>query len=139
MVTTPKANVPTAIPDGPIKFTDIDPLECARQLTLIMQDIFLRITARELFEVVRVKDCKGYLSPWMDSMTKRIDNVANFVATEIITCPNPDARVEIIKRFLKIAHVSFFFFPFFLKKKRNFFFFWMVLPSIVQNIMILQI
>lgn len=106
MVTTPKANVPPVIPEGPIKFVDIDPIECGRQLTLIMQDIFLRITARELFEVVRMKDCKGYLSPWTDLMLKRSEQIQTWVASEIVSVLVIDLRVDIVKRFLKIAAVT---------------------------------
>lgn len=75
-----------------------------------MQDIFLRITARELFEVVRMKACKGYLSPWTDLMVKRSDQLHRWVASEIVSVASVEGRVDLIKRFLKIATVLHFFF-----------------------------
>lgn len=46
---------PDTITEKYIKFLDIHPKELARQLTLISQDRILRITSRELTELVKSK------------------------------------------------------------------------------------
>jgi hypothetical protein len=51
----PESLCPASLPATPLDFLDIHPLELARQLTLIEEDVYLRINARELTELVKSK------------------------------------------------------------------------------------
>jgi len=100
----PEPLIPEEIPEDAIKILDIHPLELARQLTLIEQEIYLRITCKELTELTKTKGIlKDYKCPWIDRLYKRLDEIAPWVATEIVTSVNLNLRVEVIKRFIKIA------------------------------------
>lgn len=103
VVTTPKTFAPQLIPE-PVRFNDINIIELARQLTLISQDIFLRINAREYSEFMKANgELKAYLCPWTDVMVQRVQAVAGWTASEIVLTINLDQRVETIKKFIQVA------------------------------------
>jgi hypothetical protein len=92
----------------PLKFIDIHPLEIARQLTLISHGIFLKITCKELTELLKNNSIvKAYKCPWIDRIYKRVREVAFWVASEIVLCPNAHQRLTVLKRFLQIAEVKY--------------------------------
>jgi len=101
---------PENISGKPLKFLDIHPLEIARQLSLITHNVFLKINARELTELMR-SECiiKSYKVPWIDRLYKRLREVAFWVASEIVLCANASQRLTVMKRFLEVSEYCYKF------------------------------
>jgi hypothetical protein len=85
MENSPKSLAPKDIPeDLTLKFLDIHPAEIARQLTLLGQSCWIKLTSRELTELVQAKCViKAYRSPWIDKMYKRREEVINLIFNSI--------------------------------------------------------
>jgi len=98
---------PDTITEKYIKFLDIHPKELARQLTLISQDRILRITSRELTELVKSKCIvKDFKVPCIGAAYSHMKSVSL----------NPHQLIE-----YRVVFIPFFFFLMlnFLKKKKK--------------------
>lgn len=78
-------------------FKDYDPLEVARQLTLIEQDLYRRIENKECLNQAWNKPDKEEKSPHIVAMIKRFNLVSVWVATEIVKTEKLADRVTVLK------------------------------------------
>ncbi|EPS42313.1 hypothetical protein H072_3719 [Dactylellina haptotyla CBS 200.50] len=85
---------------------DFDPLEVARQLTIIDQKIFCQITPHELLgkEWTKKQDCRAAN---VLEMTKLSTQMALWIAFTILNDPDPKKRAAVIKHWIKIADKLF--------------------------------
>jgi len=88
-------------------FLDLHPLEIARQLTLIEFKIFEKITPQELsHQTWNKKDAKD-TAPNIIALIDRCNEVAYWVATEIVLTPNLKQRVSVLARFIAITEICY--------------------------------
>lgn len=82
---------------------DFDPLELARQFTLIESKIFCRITPDELLdgEFNKAKEVSKAVN--VKAMSKLSTDLANLVTDTILQHPEPKKRAVILKQWVKIA------------------------------------
>lgn len=109
-------NVPSTPPPKPIfiaplnvnslhglSLTDLDPLECARQITLHEYSLFKVILPKECLNQAWVKKEKETLAPNVLKMIHWSNDVSGWVISEVLSRDQPKQRADIIKLFLKIA------------------------------------
>ncbi|PRP84930.1 hypothetical protein PROFUN_07584 [Planoprotostelium fungivorum] len=95
------------LPPRPKKVSDAvfllsDPKEIAKQMTLISEELFYPITGRLL--VTQTWSDKGSdTCQSVKEFTDRFNDVAMWVATEIVASGNMSQRREIISRFIEVA------------------------------------
>ncbi|KNC73671.1 hypothetical protein SARC_13770, partial [Sphaeroforma arctica JP610] len=83
--------------------TDIDPLEVARQLTMVEWDIFRKIKPKETMSLSwNIKE-KQHLSRNILNMINRANEMAIWVATLILQCTSTKKRVNTIKYLVTLA------------------------------------
>lgn len=104
----PKTLVPSKLPDvSKLKFSDIEPKECAQQLTLITEAAFAEISPRELIDLSWAEKANSNVasnnSKHVIAFSSRFNKVADWVVTEIVLAPNMHQRKDIIQRFLQVA------------------------------------
>jgi len=89
----------------PPKFLDINPLELARQMTLVSRQLFEAINSKELtmFEKNSWMKSSPGSAPALFSLTSYESSVTNWVASEIVVYVNTSQRVEVLRRFIQIA------------------------------------
>ncbi|KAH3744505.1 Ras guanine nucleotide exchange factor Q [Pelomyxa schiedti] len=90
------------------EFTDLHPLEVARQLTLLESQIFLAISTCEFMrQGWNSKDESERLrkSPNICKMITHTNFVSQWVSTEIVLTPNTKQRVCTVRRFIQIAQL----------------------------------
>lgn len=96
----PKANIPKVKDVKELTFTDITPLELARQLTLIESQMFRAIPKDEYLN-------KGFnnpeLAPYMNTLIKRFNDVTAWIAQEILNRDNLKERTNVLARFLEVG------------------------------------
>lgn len=112
LVLTLTGNLPTPIvPKNmkKIKFTDIDPLEFARQLTIVESRLYGRIKPVECLEKIWEKkdndDTTGR-APNIRALILHSNQVTNCVAAMILSHNEVRKRVAVMKHFVAIADVS---------------------------------
>lgn len=89
--------------DQSLSIMDFEPLEIARQLTLIQMSIFCSIVPEELLGSQWMK--KGGLgSPNVKKLTALSTDLSNLVADTILQHNEVKKRAAIIKQWIKIAH-----------------------------------
>jgi hypothetical protein len=84
-------------------FKDFDPVEVARQLTLIEQGLYRSIETKECLNQGWNKSDKDERSPHIVAMIKRFNHVSIWVATEIVKTEKLADRVSVMKKFIIIA------------------------------------
>ena len=92
-----------------LKFTSIDPLEFARQLTIVESRLYGKIKPVECLEKIWEKkenDDTGGRAPNVRSLILHSNQVTNCVAEMILNHNEVRKRVEVIKHFVAIADVS---------------------------------
>ncbi|KAH3762319.1 Ras guanine nucleotide exchange factor Q [Pelomyxa schiedti] len=89
---------PTARPG----FEDMDPIEIARQLSLMEFDIFRTIQAKEMFSLSWSKKDKELKSPNLLAMIHKFNTISNWVSYTICKEPLLKRRLGILKRFTKV-------------------------------------
>jgi hypothetical protein len=85
---------------------DLNPLEVARQITLIESAYFHKITPKELSHQNWNRPNAAELSPNLIRLIERTNDISYWVATEIVSEINLKLRVKIVKRFITIAEVE---------------------------------
>ena len=86
-----------------LEFTDIHPLEIARQLSLIEFRLFEAIKPSELFRCAWAKKNSEQNSPNVLKLTKFFNDVSYWIASEIVTTPTLEKRVEVIVRTIQLG------------------------------------
>jgi son of sevenless-like protein len=80
----------------------IDPLEIARQLTLIDERMFQSITPSEVLNQAWTKPKKAELSPNICAINNQYNIIVNWVKTEILSELDPNTRKLISEKFLEV-------------------------------------
>ncbi|KAF2070563.1 hypothetical protein CYY_008110 [Polysphondylium violaceum] len=93
------------VPKLPIvSFNDeVDPIEIARQLTLIDSDLFRAINSKELLSLSWQKSDKEKRSPNLLKMIYRFNEVSNWVTLTIVKETNIKRRAHHLKRFIRLT------------------------------------
>jgi len=86
-----------------LTLTDIDPVELARQITLIEFDLFKKILPKECLKQSWTKAGKEQNSPNVLKMIHWSNDVSAWVQSEVLKRENPKLRTDIIKLFIKTA------------------------------------
>eukprot|EP00026_Physarum_polycephalum_P003142 Phypoly_transcript_03151.p1 GENE.Phypoly_transcript_03151~~Phypoly_transcript_03151.p1 ORF type:complete len:727 (+),score=161.57 Phypoly_transcript_03151:83-2263(+) len=94
---------PTTFVPKSADFSDFEPVEVARQLTLIEYDLYRGIEAKECLNQAWGKPNKEELAPHIVLMIKRFNLVSAWVATEILRSDKLVDRILKVKKFLNIA------------------------------------
>ena len=90
------------------KLADLDPLEVARQITLIEYDLFSKIKPREFVGLSWMKDDKETLAPNIMKMIRWSNHIITWIVTEIVTVKDHTrSRVSMYERVISIAKVKF--------------------------------
>eukprot|EP01137_Pigoraptor_chileana_P018610 Opistho-2@78357 len=85
-----------------VSFLDIDPLEIARQLTLIEFGLFASIQPKECLDLAWTKSNRE-LAPGILGMIERSNKVSNWVATEVLKDESLKNRIKIVQHIVNIA------------------------------------
>ena len=86
-----------------VSFIDFNPLEVARQLTIIESNIFRNIAPNECIGLAWSKKDAKERSPNILQMINRFNKVSDWVVTAIVTADNPKQRTEILSKFIEVA------------------------------------
>ncbi|KAJ3293067.1 hypothetical protein HK104_004763 [Borealophlyctis nickersoniae] len=87
-----------------LKLTDIEPLELARQITLIEFNLFKAIKPRELLDLAWMKDDKETRAPNITCMSRWSNHMIHWIVSEIVTVKESSkARAAIFERFVITA------------------------------------
>lgn len=84
-------------------FLDFNPLELARQITLMDHELFCKIKSRELICSNRVKESKEIKSSNVYNYLNWERNVINWLVTEIISQGNQKLLIQTVERIISIA------------------------------------
>ncbi|KAI9199222.1 ras guanine nucleotide exchange factor domain-containing protein [Polychytrium aggregatum] len=85
-------------------FADFDPLEVARQITLIEFELFSAIKPREFLDLAWMKDDKEKLAPNIMKMARWSNHVVRWLITEIVTIKDqPKIRAAAYERVARVA------------------------------------
>lgn len=108
-VNAPKPIVMSKVPNDPrtLKLEDINPVELARQLTLMEFTVFQKVNAEELLGLGWMKDSKEWTAPNITQIISRSNQVTDWVTTYIITTPNLKKRINAIRHFLQMAEACY--------------------------------
>ena len=97
-----------------LKFLDIDPVEFARQLTIIESNLYGKIKPTECLDKTwQKKLAKDEPDPASNvkALILHSNQLTNWVAQMILTQSDVKRRVVVIKHFVAVADVSLHFFP----------------------------
>jgi son of sevenless-like protein len=89
---------------GEIKLSDVDPLEMARQLTLMESQLYQKIRPIECLQ--RSRDQKGDVDDNISLVIQFANKIANWVAETILAKDESRRRASVVKGFIGIADVS---------------------------------
>jgi len=94
---------PTPIVPATISIETLDPIELARQLTLIEYDMFKTIAPKELLNLSWQNKDKEILAPNVLKMIRRFNDVSTWIYTCLVTEPNLKKRQTILRKFIRTA------------------------------------
>lgn len=97
MLDAPPPLIPKSI--EAVSLFTVEPLEIARQLTIIDFHLFVKIPVQEFV---------GKSMPCVSNLIQRFNHVTQWVISEILFCKNVKERSKVIKQFIKIAEVILF-------------------------------
>ena len=84
---------------------DFDPLELARQLTLVEHELFCRVQAKEMLDEAWLSKDKLRLAPTLTALAQWSTRMSHWVITEILMVDTPKGRAAVYERFVAIAKV----------------------------------
>jgi CRP-like cAMP-binding protein len=99
----PSPIVPKPKKGEALAVTDIDPLELARQITLIDEEYFLAIRPREFLKQAWNKHDHELRAPNITKFTQNVNRMINWFSTEILKKSTAEERAELIEMFIKTA------------------------------------
>lgn len=115
----PNSVLPRSSPSAPLSSLslsfaqdDLEPVEIARQLTIIEYDLYREITAKELLSLSWQKSDSKKRSPNLLKMIHRFNEVNNWAQWQIVSETNVKKRAANIKKMIKVTEE--------LKKLNNF-------------------
>jgi len=97
----PKSKLPKKGTKDSVSFSDIDPLELARQLAKLELNLFRSLTPLQLLE----KE-KRHSHPYIITISEWSQRISNWVATEIVMTPNSKQRVSVLSALITVAEHS---------------------------------
>ncbi|KAJ3191847.1 hypothetical protein HK101_007350 [Irineochytrium annulatum] len=80
--------------DVRVRLVDLEPLELARQLTLIESELFVAIKAREFVDLAWMKDDKDVKAPNLTRMIQWSNHVIHWIITEIVSVKEGGAKAR---------------------------------------------
>ncbi|KAJ3416526.1 hypothetical protein HDV05_001263 [Chytridiales sp. JEL 0842] len=92
--------------DGEIKlrFGELDPVEIARQLTLIEFELFASMKPREFLDLAWMKDDKETRAPNITKMIQWSNHVVNWIVSEIVSIrDNVKTRAQTLEKVILVA------------------------------------
>ncbi|KAJ3074393.1 hypothetical protein HDU98_011368 [Podochytrium sp. JEL0797] len=100
-----QAAVKRPIDEIKLNILDIDPLELARQLTLMEAELFVQIKPRELLDMAWMKDNKELKSPNITKMVHWSNHVVQWLATEVLSVKESHKlRSQVFERVISLGH-----------------------------------
>lgn len=87
------------------EFMDIDPIEVARQMTLIDSEYFRSIRPYECMGQPWNKPNATTVAPNITKMIHRFNQVSNWVTTQIVQGEKAKGRSEVLQRMITVAQV----------------------------------
>ena len=87
-----------------MKLSDVDPLEMARQLTLMESQLYQKIRPIECLQ--RSRDQKGDVDDNISLVIQFANKIANWVADTILSKDDSRRRASVVKNFISIADVG---------------------------------
>lgn len=94
---------------GGLRFIDIDPLELARQITLIEFDLFKAVKPREYLDLEWMKKDKETKAANIMRMTRWSNHIVAWLISEVVSVvDNQKTRTAIFEKIIATANVSFF-------------------------------
>jgi hypothetical protein len=90
-----------------LRLEDIDPLEFARQLTLLEFEFYASLKPREFIDLAWMKDDKEEYAPGILAMARWSNKVILWIIHEIVSHVDIKKRIAIYERFVQIGYVCF--------------------------------
>ncbi|RKP02709.1 hypothetical protein CXG81DRAFT_10478 [Caulochytrium protostelioides] len=85
-----------------LHITDVDPLELARQLTLLESHLFLEISPDELIGQA-CSPGRGAPAPHVRAMTQMSNHMTGWITTSVLSEPDGKRRALMIRHFIKVG------------------------------------
>mmetsp|Transcript_68 Transcript_68/g.79 ORF Transcript_68/g.79 Transcript_68/m.79 type:complete len:516 (-) Transcript_68:40-1587(-) len=101
-VSLPVSILPKSL-DGPLNILDLDPLEVARQLTLIEYEMYNKIQPKECLDQCWNKDGKETRAPHIVELIDRFNKRSRWVVTCVVTEEDTATRSKLITHFVAIS------------------------------------
>lgn len=101
----PKSIIPTVTSN--LTLVDMDPIEIARQITLIEFEVFKAISPTQCLNQAWIKQNKQDIAPDVLKMIRFSNDISAWVYTEILKRDTPKDRADAIKIFIRIAQHLF--------------------------------
>jgi len=98
----PKPILPKNMIARLMQFLDIDPLELARQMTLIESDSLCKILPQEYMHKCWCGPKKDTLAPNVLAIIQRFNQTSYWVASEVVRQGDPQLRAKYLSRFVKL-------------------------------------
>jgi len=95
-------------PDGSLGLLDIDPLELARQLTLIEYELYDQIQPKECLDQCWNKEDKEKRAPHVVKLIEQFNKSSRWVVWCVVTRIDITSRAKVIEHFIRISQVSIF-------------------------------
>ncbi|KAL0478329.1 RasGEF [Acrasis kona] len=89
--------------DRPLDVLDWEPMEVARQMTLIEHDIFRRIMPKECFKLGWTKSDKHIRSQHIVKLTEQFNQTSSWISTTIVMEENFRRRCNLLRYFIDLA------------------------------------
>ncbi|KAI9138851.1 ras guanine nucleotide exchange factor domain-containing protein [Paraphysoderma sedebokerense] len=90
--------------DIKIKIADLDPLELARQITLIEFDLFRNLKPFEFLDQAWMKEDKTVKAPNILKMSAWSNHVVHWVVSEIVQNKDTKSRAALFEKFIQVAY-----------------------------------
>jgi hypothetical protein len=103
----PVSVVPSLFESGSFDFFDLDPIEVARQLTLIELRLLKNIHLKEFLNVAWTRKDKLEKAPGIISITQRFNMISAWTSSYIVRPKQAQLRGGLISRFIDIANETF--------------------------------
>ncbi|KAI3636881.1 hypothetical protein MIR68_005148 [Amoeboaphelidium protococcarum] len=97
------SDVGSILNSGQFGFLELDPIEIARQLTLLDSAALSEVQPKELINLAWEKKDKSVMSPNVTKMIRNTNDLTFWVVTLIVTTADIKTRVQIIKYVIQIA------------------------------------
>lgn len=99
----PAPVVSKVVASGRFSFLDLDPLEVARQLTLLEWNLYSSIRPKECLNLAWTDAEADKTAPNVAELVRRFGLVSQWVASEVVMEKRAKQRVVVLKTFIKIA------------------------------------